>query len=52
MSKKNSKPKSTEEQAPLRNKTPLPLVHDFAVKDCSLLTMSTGRYAQNRTRMI
>lgn len=31
----------------IREEAPLPPAHDFAVKDCSLLTMTTGRSAQN-----
>ncbi len=47
MPKKNSKPKSAKEQPPSNNGAPLQPIQDFAVKDCSLLTMSTGRSAQN-----
>ncbi len=47
MPKKDSKPGQKEEQALPSNAAPLPPVQDFAVKDCSLLTLTTGRYAQN-----
>jgi hypothetical protein len=36
-----------EKQSSISTEAPMPPVHDFAVKDCSLLTMTTGRYAQN-----
>lgn len=47
MPKKDIKPEKKEEQSLPGNEAPLPPAHDFAVKDCSLLTMTTGRYAQN-----
>jgi hypothetical protein len=50
MPQKNRKPEKTEEQTPLSDATAP--AQDFAVKDCSLLTMTTGRSAQNLRELI
>lgn len=52
MPKQSKKPEAREQLSPPGGEAPLPPVHDFAVKDCSLLTVTTGRYAQNLRELV
>jgi hypothetical protein len=51
MPKKESTFNKKEAKSATGLEAPLQPPHDFAVKDCSLLTMTTGRYAQNLREM-
>ena len=47
MPKKVIKPENRGEQSAMGAEAPPPPAQEFAVKDCSLLTMTTGQHAQN-----